>query len=337
VGILLLVAEILLPERKREPKLAVGPVSASKGAWQSAAALLLALLVPASLRASPSSALRDYKAGNYDQALKEYQQLLQRKSDDPRLHFNAGAAAYRNKQFDEAARQFDEAVGTPDLKLQQLSYYNRGNAEYWLGEKEPDPNKRNEAWERSLKDYELSKKLNPQDADAKFNHDFVKKRLEQLKQQQQQQNKSQQNKSDQKQQDQQQQQQQDQKNNPSKQDQNQQQQSQQGQSGQKQNEAQQNQQQQAKQDQQQQQAARQQQEQKQNQQQQQQQQQQQASQASGQPKEKPDDKDQQANAAGQMTPEQARQLLDSQKGDEKMLNLKQEGKPADTSKPFRDW
>ena len=330
IAILLLLAEILLPERKRESKSAPAPAPVSKRPLRKVTALLLLLFVPVVTRASPSSALRDYKAGNYDQALKEYQQLLQHKSDDPRLHFNAGTAAYRNNQFDEAAKQFDEAVGSPDLKLQQLSYYNRGNAEYWVGEKNADPTKRTEAWEKSLKDYELSMKLNPQDTDARFNHDFVKKRLEQLKQQQQ--NNSQQNKSDQKDQNQD-QQQQNQQSNQSKQDQQQQQQSQQSQSGQKQGESQQSQQnqqsQRAKQDQQQQQAAKQAQDQKQN--------QQQASQAAAQPKEKSDEKDQQAYAAGQMTPEQARQLLDSQKGDEKILNLKQEGKPVDTSKPFRDW
>lgn len=289
------------------------------------------LVNPVLTQGSPASALREYKAGNYDQALKEYQQLLQRKNDDPRLHFNAGTAAYRNQQFDEAAKQFDEAVASPDLKLQQLSFYNRGNAEYLLGEKNPDPNKRTEAWEKSLQDYELSMKLNPRDADAKFNHDFVKKRLEQLKQQQQQQNNSKQNKSDQKDQDQQQQNQQ--QNNQSKQDQKQpQQQSQQNQTQQKQDAQQQNQKnqqnQQAKQDQRQQQAAQQAQDQKQN---------QSAAQAAVQQKEKPDDKDQQASAAGQMTPEQARQLLDSEKDEEKMLTLKPDEKPVDTSKPFRDW
>ena len=45
-------------------------------------------------------------AGKYDQAQKEYEQLLQRKADDPRLQFNAGAAAYRNHQFDEAAKRY---------------------------------------------------------------------------------------------------------------------------------------------------------------------------------------------------------------------------------------
>src|SRR5439155_5070315 len=130
-----------------------------------------------------------------DQALKEDDQLLQRHSDDPRLHFNAGAAAYKNQQFDEAAKQFNEAAAAPDLKLQALAYYNQGNSLYHLGESNPDPNKRTETWQRSLQDYENSLNLNPVDADAKFNHAFVKKKLEELKQQQQQQQK-QQNKSD---------------------------------------------------------------------------------------------------------------------------------------------
>jgi tetratricopeptide (TPR) repeat protein len=54
-----------------------------------------------------------------------------------------------------------------------------------LGTKNPDTNKRSEAWQKAVQDYESSMKLDPQDADAKFNHDFVKKKLEELKQQQQ--------------------------------------------------------------------------------------------------------------------------------------------------------
>ena len=131
-----------------------------------------------------------------------------------------------------------------------------------------------------------------------------------------------------------QQQQQDQRSDQSKQDKNQQGQSQQSQSEQKQPDAsqqkdQQEQQQQAKQDQQQQQAAKQSQDQKQS--------QSQTGQASGPQQDKSDDKDEKAYAAGQMTPEQARQLLDSEKGDEKMLPFKPEGKLNDRTKPVRDW
>jgi len=134
---------------------------------------------------SPSSALREYQAGKYDEALKEYERLLHRKSDDPRLHFNAGAAAYRNEEFDEAAKQFNESLASPDLNLQARAYYNRGNSLFHLGERDTDPAKRTEAWQKSLKDYESTLKLNERDADAKFNYEYVKKKLEELKQQQQ--------------------------------------------------------------------------------------------------------------------------------------------------------
>jgi Ca-activated chloride channel family protein len=295
-------------------------------------ALACFLLTPNPASGSPSSALREYKDGQFDQALKEYQQLLQRKADDPRLHFNAGTAAYRNGQFAEATNQFSAALNSPDLKLQESAYYNRGNSSYWLGEKSPDPKQRTDAWERSLKDYERTMKLNPQDADAKFNHDFVKKRLEELKQQQQQ---SKQDKSDKQNQDQQ-QQQQNQSNDQKQQDQQQQkdqqqqqaQQNQQQQNSGQQSQSQQDQQQQAeqkKQDQQQQQAA--------------QQQQQQQQQSAGQPKQSQEEKQREAAAyaAGQMTPEQAQQLLDAQKGEEMMLPVKPEGKPVDRSRPIKDW
>jgi Ca-activated chloride channel family protein len=41
--------------------------------------------------------------------------------------------------------------------------------------------------------------------------------------------------------------------------------------------------------------------------------------------------------AGQMTPEEAKRLLDTQKGDEQVLQLKPQGKPQDQNKPVKDW
>ena len=55
--------------------------------------------------------------------------------------------------------------------------------------------------------------------------------------------------------------------------------------------------------------------------------------------EKPD----QQNAAGQpvmpgqMTSEEAKHLLDAQKGDEQLLQMKPQGKPQDNLKPVKDW
>jgi len=291
------------------------------------------MMICVSATASPSSALREYKAGDYDRALKDYEKLLEKQKDDPRLHFNAGAAAYRDHQFDEAAKQFGEALNSPDLNLQQQAYYNLGNALYYLGENNSDSEKRSKSWEQSAQNFESTMKLNPKDNDAKFNYEFVKKKLEELKQQQQQQQKSNQDKKDQNQnQDQNQQQQQQNKENQDKKDQNSQQQQQQSQQEQQKDKEQQ----QAQQKQDQQSQAQQAEKSKED----KQKEQQQANQASGQQNDKANDKEeeqQQAYAAGEMTPQQAKQLLDAQKGEEMMLPIKPEGKPQDTSKPIKDW
>jgi Ca-activated chloride channel family protein len=329
-AIVLLLVEMLFPERKREPKTKPAAAPPAQPALRTAATVLLLALLPAALRGSSASALREYNSGHFDQAVKEYEQLLKRKGDDPRLHFNAGAAAYRNQQFEEAAKQFNATLAAPDLKLQGLAYYNEGNALYHLGEQNPDPKKRTESWEKAVQDYQSTAKLNPQDEDAKFNYEFVKRKLEELKQQQQ----SPQDKSDQKEnQDQQkeQQNQQQQQQDQQKKDQQQQQQAQQKQSEEKKDSAQQEQQKKQA-EQKQQQAAKQSQEQKEK--------QQQAKQSPEQPKDKNDEKEQEAaaaQAAGQMTPQQAQQLLDAQKGDEQMLPPQPTGKPADRTRPTKDW
>jgi Ca-activated chloride channel family protein len=343
IAILLLIFEMVLPERNRATRNATAP-SETRSGLKSAAVVLLLIAFIIQSHASPSSALREYEAGKFDESLKEYQKLLEKQADDPRLHYNAGAAAYRSRQFDEATKQFNQALSTPDLNLQALSYYNRGNALFHLGDSLNDPSKRTETWEKSVKDFENTLKLKPEDHDAKFNRDFVKKKLEELKQQQQQQNNSdnKQNKDQQNQQDQQQNQQKQKSDQEKNQDQQQKQdQQQQQQDQQKQGQQQQDQQKQQDQQQQQQQAKQQEQDkQKQAQDQKQKQQEQQQQQQQAESGEKPEDKaaqDAAAYAAGQMTPDQAKQLLDAQKGDEKILQFHPDAKPRDTSKPIKDW
>jgi len=46
---------------------------------------------------------------------------------------------------------------------------------------------------------------------------------------------------------------------------------------------------------------------------------------------------QQAKAAGQMTPQEAQQLLDAQKGDEQLLQFGPEGKPKNRERTIKDW
>jgi len=66
--------------------------------------------------------------------------------------------------------------------------------------------------------------------------------------------------------------------------------------------------------------------------------QQQANQNSSKPDDKSEGKDgEKTYAIGQMTPEQAQQLLDTQKNEEKLIPIKPTLKPADRTRPIRDW
>jgi len=108
---------------------------------------------------------------------------------DPRAAYNAGTSAYRNSDFARAEETLDHTLGrTDDLSLQQRSYYNLGNARYRLGQQtqKQNPKSTMAKWEEAVKSYNDALALNPDDEDARFNRDFVRKKLDELKKQQQQ-------------------------------------------------------------------------------------------------------------------------------------------------------
>ena len=115
----------------------------------------------------------------------------------PRI-YNDGVMAYHSNDFARAATLFESATASSDRTLQQRALYNLGNTAYRLGEaKTPQAQ---QLWQRAIKSYESALALDPHDTDAKFNHDFVEKKLEELKKQkQQQQQQNQQNQQDKKQ------------------------------------------------------------------------------------------------------------------------------------------
>ncbi|HSI85932.1 MAG: VWA domain-containing protein [Candidatus Methylacidiphilales bacterium] len=134
---------------------------------------------------SPQKAEQAYKEGKFKDALDQYKSSLEA-NPTPEMAFNIGAAAYKSQDYETAAMAFDGAMHTSDLGLQQRAYYNMGNTLFRVGEptEQLAPDKTIEAWEKSVKQYDSALKLNPRDADAKFNRDFVKQRLDRLKQQQ---------------------------------------------------------------------------------------------------------------------------------------------------------
>ncbi|HYE29885.1 MAG TPA: VWA domain-containing protein [Methylomirabilota bacterium] len=189
LGIVLLLVEIMLPERGKRKR----SIARISGAQQAALwAMLLAVWnwsVPAAL-ASKREAQRAYNNGAYAEAQKNYETLLAERPGDPTLAYNAGAAAFKAGSFDAAFKHFNAATVAKDLKIQERAYYNAGNSLFRLGESAGDPQKTIPVWEQALKQYDSALKLDPEDADAKHNRELVQRRLEELKKQNQQQNKS---------------------------------------------------------------------------------------------------------------------------------------------------
>jgi Ca-activated chloride channel family protein len=187
LALVLLLAEMLLPERKQTKQPNSVTPATSVARITKPAALLLLLALPSLALASAGRALREYEQGKYDLARGEYERALKRKPDDPRLHFNAGGAAFQNQDYGQALEHWNSALVTQDQTLQQRAYYNIGNAQFRLGEGDSETEKQMKLWEQAVKSYESALKLNAQDKDAEFNLDFVKRKLEELKQQQSQQ------------------------------------------------------------------------------------------------------------------------------------------------------
>ena len=174
----LLAAEFLLPERRRSkvrnPKSKVGVPAA--------ATLAMMLLMPLCAKASPATALRDYQSGNFTNALEQYTKLAEVKTNDLRLVFNAGDAAYRATNFDLARNLFLQVTLSPDLKLQQKAFYNLGNVQFQVAKQAKDLDGLEQGFDEAARIYERAVMLNTNDVDAAFNLKFAKDAADQIRQ-----------------------------------------------------------------------------------------------------------------------------------------------------------
>ena len=163
--------------------------------------LILFLLILPSVLWGQSARSR-VKAGNklfaeakYDQALNKYQDALLSQPANKRIQFNIGDTFYQKKKYEESLQEYQKVIGTDELRLEEQSYFNLGNTLYRL-EKLPE----------SILAYQQALKLDPNDVDAKYNLEYVRRKLKENanKQQQnpQQQQQQQQQPQDQQQQDQ---------------------------------------------------------------------------------------------------------------------------------------
>lgn len=114
-----------------------------------------------------------YEAGLYDQALQGFRDRLARQPESAGLKLAEGGSAYKLGEYQAAEAAYQAVAQAQDEPLAEHALYNLGNTAYRQGRLED-----------AIRHYEAALGLDPEDEDARFNLDFVRRDLERRKQQQ---------------------------------------------------------------------------------------------------------------------------------------------------------
>ena len=110
---------------------------------------------------------RNYKSGNYDQAIARYREALEIRPNNAKAQFNLGDAYYAKQSYDTAYIEFQKVVEmSPDAKLKSDAVYNMGNC-LLVQDKFYD----------AFNLYKVSLKLNPDNANALYNLEYCRAHL----------------------------------------------------------------------------------------------------------------------------------------------------------------
>ena len=188
-ALIALALSILIPERKS----ATGRIRRGERARErryvpaparTAGAVAALLIFVSSFAFAAAPGIDAYRDGKFEDAYSQFQQTLKSHPEsraDDKLQFDSGAAAYKLKDYNKALESFSQALLTRDTNLQGKGHYNLGNTLYQRGEAEKSDEKKLSDWTNALDHYQQTLKLDPNDKDAKDNYDYVKKRIEELK------------------------------------------------------------------------------------------------------------------------------------------------------------
>jgi Ca-activated chloride channel family protein len=178
-AIIALAFSILIGERKRvrERSYLPSPVRAT-----AATAALAIFFCQFAFATTPG--LEAYHDGKFEDAYSHFQETLKahpQSRAEEKLQFDSGTAAYKLKDYSKALESFSQALLSRDTGLQSKSHYNLGNTLYQRGEAEKSDEKKLSEWTNALDHYEQTLKVEPQNKEAKENYDYVKKKIEELK------------------------------------------------------------------------------------------------------------------------------------------------------------
>jgi Ca-activated chloride channel family protein len=188
-ALIALALSILLPERRRVRARAylpgLQPMQAGVSVPGKAAGAVVAVIVLLCSSAfATAPGINAYQQGKFEDAYTQFQGTLkshpQSRAQDE-LQFDSGTAAYKLKDYNKALESFSQALLTPDTGLQTKGHYNLGNTLYQRGEMQKSDDKKLSDWTNALDHYEQTLKLDPQNKEAKDNYEYVKRKIDELK------------------------------------------------------------------------------------------------------------------------------------------------------------
>ena len=140
-----------------------------------------------SLRSQVVEGNRLFSEGQFSDAVESYGRALVDHPDSPLLNFNMGTAHYKAGKYTQALSSFSRVQAgsensDKDSERTARTAYNMGNTQYKLGAQaeEQNPQAALAAYTDALALYRRALGADPTDQDAKFNYEFVTKRIEAL-------------------------------------------------------------------------------------------------------------------------------------------------------------
>jgi hypothetical protein len=129
-----------------------------------------------------NTALEKYAAGDYKQALTEFEKQLAERPGNSALLMHVGNAAFRAGEYDRAARAFSEAA-TQGGEMGAQATFNLANTLAQRGSRAPEAAGKKKEWSAALEHYEDVLRRAPSFNAAAKNRDLVATALEELEKQ----------------------------------------------------------------------------------------------------------------------------------------------------------
>lgn len=180
LGLVLLAASALVGERRARRPAASGGVPAGRAARAASVIAGLALGLASAAQAS-NAGVEAFERKDFKAARDAFAEEAKKAPGKLPLQFNLGRAAYQMGEYDQALEAFGKAVISQDPDLRARAEFNLGNTLLRRSATQKETAPKIQELENALQHYQQALKINPQNAEAEANRQLTARLIEELK------------------------------------------------------------------------------------------------------------------------------------------------------------